>query len=602
MGSLRDARHVGVRLFSRFCRPFYACRAIIVFAVLVPVLFVYVRLSMTPANSPSSRTGGGREGSFWTGTKNPSDRSDVKTRWTSWDYSSGPERLLAASECPSSWHTHPDLDDFQKLIPTGRKGALVIPWIDRRLVILKPGKAICGWIIIKGLPSGPSSRRAADSILSSSAFTTPLEDGPWLPVDAFNVTAIGSQHGYEIPINVPERYTQYLVGDDEYRIYDLVLLLRDPDLYHLEVLLEYSDLKDLESLSQDAAYPSRAHLPIVVNNDGTPTMLTIQVQGKPISRSTYLGLPHCQHADHVGRWVNASLLAKSPIASSWASEEDETHDDLTGPLESYDGRVWVPYECRYRRWSYRTFRDKCLSRWYHETHWWGDHNIRRSLKTLTTAGAWCKVWYDESSSECQCDDGALHVPDFEVELKRQSTIRNIAGAPNISLSFLSVDGFTAQEPLWREWMHQQHWAETRLPSAVIVNLPVADLVSSTRTQFRDMLSQLADQLRETYAARGIPIILRTPQHSSHPTSRLRTKLLSQYFAKYLINKLGLLTQISVWDVYHLGETAIQEARNRIATCKLGSATRDLVDWENSILMNAMCNQRLAAGKLKVASS
>ncbi|TPX58845.1 hypothetical protein SpCBS45565_g07889 [Spizellomyces sp. 'palustris'] len=578
-----EIRQILLRLLSRLCRPFVAWRALLVLVVIGPIALLHFRLS-----TPSSHVSRGKP-----------VRSEVVRRWTSWDVGSGDPHY---KECPAIWEKHPEAKDLRKLIPHGRKGALVIPWVDTNLMVVKPAKTICGWLVIKGEKSHDTVGKRYSA--SEGDFFPPL---PPFPVDGVTVTAFGKQNGFEVPISVSDSFARYPDDTEEFRIYDVIIALRDPDVYRLEVLLEYSDLINVDESPQ--ASETQAHLPVVVNQDGTPTLLSIHVQGKPLSRSTYLGLPHCQSSDHPGRWVNSSLLSKSPIATSWMSDEDETHEDLTEPLQTYDGRVWVPFECRYRRWSYRAFRDKCLGKWYGLSHWWGDGNVRRALKALTTAGAWCKEWYDESTPECQCDDRTLVTPHIGDGATGWSVVPKVAGSINATIMYASLASFTADTIDWQDLMNIYKMKEqlrpqialgvTRVearPSVVIVGLPTLDTTASTLSSVHSTLSSLTHALRATYAAQGVPIVLRTPQYASSPSTRLRTKLLSQFFAKSITAVLSPFTSVYIWDVHHLGDFATQSAKGRLAKCDLGHASRDMVEWENLILENVLCNKLLMQEK------
>ncbi|KAI8920939.1 hypothetical protein DFJ77DRAFT_447994 [Powellomyces hirtus] len=389
---------------------------------LVPVFFLHYSLSKSRSES--------------TIRGNPN-----VARWTSWE----PADALP-KECDNAWQEQPDADSFRASLGGTETGALILPWLDEEHIITSPSKIICGWVVVKGVRGhftvqgqAYSGRRREDTPTATGPFSedlTNLNSTPDFPPDGILIRAIGIQNGFESTMDVSETFAAFEYDRIEYRLYHTTIKLRDADKYKLEVLLEYRSIENLGNLRSVVAPPLQ--LPTIVSKDGQTLLHTIQIPGKRISRSTYLGLPHCMGADHAGRWVNASFLEKSAGAASWASDEEEVHEDLSEPLESYDGRVWVPYECRYRRWTHKAFKNKCLAKWHNLTHWIGDSNIKRSLKAVTTGGAWCREWYDEGSPECQCEDKALVVPQISENVPSWNLISNVAGKSDVTMLYASL--------------------------------------------------------------------------------------------------------------------------------------------------------------------
>ncbi|KAJ3289277.1 hypothetical protein HK104_007569 [Borealophlyctis nickersoniae] len=441
------------------------------------------------------------------------------------------------------------------------------------------------------------------------------------PQDSISITAVGKHYGFEIPVeHARAPAMRYEDGTTEYRLYEFAVTLRDPDSYKFEATLEYVNYE--WNFEEDAHIKwSPQPLPIVVDKSGNETDFTLNVKGKSINRSTYLGLPFCLDGDHPGRWVNASLLARSPVASAmvWTSEEDETHEDLTEPLEDYEGRVWVPYECRYRRWSYKTFRDKCLARYHPVTHFWGDSNIRRALKAVTTAGSWCREWYQEDSVECQCHDRSLPVPNIgsgygEYLIPRvaggNSTIyfhhwQRIASWGRDSKPIMDKEGLRSRLKELKPThgtVHPNARSVTE-PSLAVLSLINSEASFGTYDTFLTNLPTFIATLRHTYP--HIPIIMRTGQHfcchadgadeNPRRLSRLRVQAFNQLASRMFIDR---VPNSKIWDVHALGEGLGRRGKERVAGCSSNHATRDLVEWENLILMNMMCNRELAEEKSK----
>ncbi|KAJ3185090.1 hypothetical protein HDU87_002656 [Geranomyces variabilis] len=525
-------------------------------------------------------------------------------RWTAWEPSDAQPQ-----ECSNAWQEQPDAEAFRALLTGTEHGALVLPWLDTSKFVTGPGKNLCGWVAIKGergrftVQGRPFSRVDAAAADSEDMIRNPAHLD--FPPDGVSVRAIGTENGFERLIEVSDKFIAFEHELIEYRLYHTSVTLLDPDTYKLKVLLEYRGLDHLGDL-MDAGRTPPISLPTIVSKDAKTLLDSVKVTGKRIDRSTYLGLPKCTGAGHVGRWVNATWLKKPLIASSWTSEEEAVREDLAEPLESYDGQVWVPYECRYQRWTYGAFRERCLTKWHKVTHWIGDSNLQRALKALTTGGAWCREWYDESSSECQCQGKELSVPHISNEVPSWSIIPYLPAYKNGNATFLLGLTESLQPNHYKSWS----WKDIRdlapgntpatnldTPTMVIINLPHSDTLPLSRPlpELLDSFQALIPHLHTKYAIRGIPIVIRTPQFS--PTlARARTKIISRYFVDVLVAGLRPTTAVHVWDVHQMSEQASASARKRLAQCSLGHASRDFVDLENQALMNLMCNQQLAEEK------
>ncbi|KAJ3150958.1 hypothetical protein HDU86_006214 [Geranomyces michiganensis] len=517
-----------------------------------------------------------------------------------------------SKSCSNAWQKQPDAETFRALLAETEHGALVLPWLGTPKFVTAPGKNLCGWVAIKGergrftVQGRPFSRVDAPPPPAAA----PTDGGETIrnpahldfPPDGIGIRAIGTENGFETLIEVSDQFIAFEHDLIEYRLYHTSVTLRDPDTYKLEVLLEYRGMDNLEDLA-DAGNTLPISLPTIVSKDAMTVLESVKVTGKRIDRSTFLGLPKCTGADHVGRWVNGTWLKKPLIASSWTSDDEAVHEDFNEPLESYDGMVWVPYECRYQRWTYNAFRDRCLTKWYKITHWIGDSNLQRGLKAFATGGAWCREWYDETSTECQCQDKDLAVPHINQDVPAWSIITHKPAFKDGNATFL----FGLTESLQPNHHKSWSWKDTHdlatdnvpagtldIPTMVILNLPRSDILPLSRTLpgLLDSFQALIPHLHTKYAIRGIPIVIRTPQYS--PTSaRARTKIISRYFVDLLVAGLRPTTEVYVWDVHQMSEQAIAPARARLAQCGLGHASRDLVDVENLVLMNSMCNQQLA---------
>ncbi|KAJ3043286.1 hypothetical protein HDV00_005289 [Rhizophlyctis rosea] len=369
----------------------------------------------------------------------------------------------------------------------------------------------------------------------------------------------------------------------------------------------------------------------------TSTPLNLHLKGKPLTRSTYLGLPFCTSGDHPGRWVNASLLTAPPLL--WESEEDRTHEDLADVtrLKTYDGLVWVPYECRYRLWTYRTIRDKCLRRGgvgHGVVHIWGggDVGVRRGVKGVVSGGAWCREWYQEDSPQCQCNDTTLPVPNVP------STTTDTDASEGIIPGVMGGSGtmyFNNRDGGYRDLLERMQGdalgerlrdlkpeygtvgegVEVERASAVILNPSpqIHTLLHDTLTT--TFLPTYIKTLRKTYP-NAPSLILRTSTSASSLRTKSLNNILGRTFTREFLDDddalvldinsaysgLGMLGgetrpirpgRLHVWDVAALREGLPKRARKRreeeCGEDGQEGVGRDLVEWESLVLMNVLCN-------------
>lgn len=205
-------------------------------------------------------------------------------------------------------------------------------------------------------------------------------------------------------------------------------------------------------------------------------MLKLSIKGPKLTPISYLNLPICKNGNSPGRWVKSFMIEdknQKSSSSDWSAPRDSTTH-----FKDPEGRVWVPYDCRYIPFSYSDF-TTCLAKANTHLHIYGDSNIRRALKAITTAGAWCNTLYDPDSWECQCSDqGRVAVPYFN-DLNQVNYFEKVAGAPGFSIFYEKVTGFPSQQGPFDQILNESHiiqsFAEAggrtyQAPAAVIFNL------------------------------------------------------------------------------------------------------------------------------------
>jgi hypothetical protein len=111
-------------------------------------------------------------------------------------------------------------------------------------------------------------------------------------------------------------------------------------------------------------------------------------------------------------------------------------------------------------------------------HFYGDSNIRRSLKTITTGGKFCRTNYDTYSKECQCNDKTLDVPYYNFS-KPINYFPELTGFSNTSIYFHDLKGLLLWNGInWNADLEKSRLDKIMLelgidkvlPSAVIVGL------------------------------------------------------------------------------------------------------------------------------------
>ncbi|KAI7823411.1 hypothetical protein BX661DRAFT_186551 [Kickxella alabastrina] len=227
------------------------------------------------------------------------------------------------------------------------------------------GESVCVRVIV---PLRPSN--------STDAFV-PLPSAPW---DSILLDMVGLSSGISIPVNLQPVSDMRNRRQDSVHIYEANVVLRDIDVYHPEGFLEFRDARwnpEGPSCHSTAGY-----------NEAQQVVVKDEHRASPYSLWKYTELPLCTDSNAEGRWVYVHNIPFDP--------------ELV-PLADNLNRVWLPYTCRLRRVSYAQFA-QCLVSKYPRVHWYGDSNVRRSLKKISSLGEWCSTKEDQESAVCTCED------------------------------------------------------------------------------------------------------------------------------------------------------------------------------------------------------
>ncbi|KAJ2550760.1 hypothetical protein EV175_003947 [Coemansia sp. RSA 1933] len=426
---------------------------------------------------------------------------------------------------------------------------------------------------------------------------TPLPDTPW---DSILLDMVGRSTGISVPVHL-QRAPRAFHSDTErggVHIYQADVLLRDVDVFEPFGFLEY----------RDAQWNFEGGLPLVPYTPeplAMPYNVSVEVVDRlgssPFSLARHLELPLCTENSPDGRWV---ALSDIPWDTSTVLPPDNHN------------RTWLPYTCRLQRYDYRAFA-QCLVDRYPVLHVFGDSNTRRYMKKITLLGSWCEVPQMHAWSLCTCED--FNEPTFTRfnPYDRNSLIdidpvnggwppaansSSLAAPPGKARIYMRKwDGLTPHNTDL-PWTSPLDLGITQIygsPQAAILSLTNWDVAFTTRAYFASQVQMLLDRIEAAYAPET-RIILRTGQYfccrvditrTARQYSRMRNKAFDAYLIDQFQIRFGATRSISVWNVASLEEhrpIAVRMADP--ALCASNHARSELVEIENQILFNHMCNE------------
>ncbi|KAJ1990438.1 hypothetical protein EDC05_004082 [Coemansia umbellata] len=439
------------------------------------------------------------------------------------------------------------------------------------------GDTVCVRVII------PANR------VKASVVFAPFPDTPW---DSILLDMVGNSTGISVPVELKRVDDLRNYGINNAHIYEADVQLRDADLYRPEGYLEYRDAKwNAEApLGPQPFMPE----PLFISD-----LLAIDVQDKdkqsPFSLSRYMELPVCTESNPEGRWV---------------SIDDIPFDTSSLPPPDNHNRVWLPYDCRLLRISYQSFA-QCLISKYPTVHFFGDSNMRRALKKITTLGEWCSTPQEQASGRCLCEDHSEPFPRFNLNIRdahinmdptnggwaQTGDLVHTRHANQSRIYAHRWDGLTEnnQAPWWAVFgagMERNGHAQL-----VIISLTNWDAAFSTRSFYAWELNRLLDIIENVYDPRT-EIMVRTGQyyccrHDESRTkrrySRLRNKAFDSYIVDAFTERFNSTRKLSIWDVSALSERRPLEARKESISCHANHARAEIIEIENQLLFNHMCN-------------
>ncbi|KAJ2358112.1 hypothetical protein GGF43_001035 [Coemansia sp. RSA 2618] len=448
--------------------------------------------------------------------------------------------------------------------------------------VLQVGASVCVRVVVPAKPA------------RSSVLYTPMPGTPW---DSILLDLIGLESNISVPVRLQMTQDIRNTQRDAVHVYEADVVLRDADEYAVRGYIEFRDAE----WNPDGGLVPVEYEPEMLH---IPELLTVQVadDGSSIySLARHMELPLCADAGGDGRWVRADRL---PFDTDQLPEP-ENH-----------GLVWLPYTCRLRRVSYSEF-VSCLSTGYPLMHWYGDSNLRRALKKITTLGEWCTnnaTHYNSTETRsCLCEDyrdvflpfdsryRELVIDVDETGGRTLKTAADISRVPERTARVYlhKWEGLSARnKPGWLQAFDGGVTARFGQPQVALISLTNWDAAFSSRAYFAVEMQRLLDVIAREYSPQT-QLVIRTGQYYCCRTDktprapRSYSRLRNAYFDQYVIDafreRFGATHRISVWDVSRVAERLPFDVRKENVKCPANHVRAELVEIENQVLMNAMCN-------------
>ncbi|KAJ1947417.1 hypothetical protein EC988_005423, partial [Linderina pennispora] len=174
------------------------------------------------------------------------------------------------------------------------------------------------------------------------------------------------------------------------------------------------------------------------------------------------------------------------------------------------------------------------------------------------------------------------------------------GNDSVRIFFHKWDGLvTINKPHWDMDMVPEYINPYGSPDLLIIALTNWDAAFSTFVEFSRELSKMIQRVDGMYA-NSTDILIRTGQYfccSADMTSwhRRFTRDRNRLFDKHVLDQFrdyfGDRRKVSLWDVASVTESRPLSARKEAQTCVSNHVRSEVVEVENQLLFNAMCNWR-----------
>ncbi|KAI9265264.1 hypothetical protein BDA99DRAFT_559325 [Phascolomyces articulosus] len=414
-------------------------------------------------------------------------------------------------------------------------------------------------------------------------------------------------------------------------VYEGSIKLLDPGRYHFDARIEYQEAK--WNFEKGPIVPYRPQQIMHIYPEDyidVPIQHSYEDNEKDDNEYSllrhivkqHMELPYCTRTDLSGRWLPSAVLS--------ATEEPAALD--------IRNKFWAPYNCRLRRISYQDF-GACLEKKYpHGIDAFGDSNTRRMIKKIITHGRWCDDWsfvantfgkpneqigsarndnhpppknqstdplnWDYIGDElqlraCYCEDykePGWNKEWFDVE-KRKMLVWVGNQTNGVHLRSYKWDGLTyLNNPSWNTSFNQTAIRQHAPGDVAIVSIGNWDAAFMTVEQFQKELDELVDLIHRRYRYSTL-VIYRTPQyyccrvdatdryrHISGQRVQLFDQLAREQFQQRIHN-------LMIWDTFTMGESRNWDEKQASNGCASNHVSADVVEVENQVLMNALCNAK-----------
>ncbi|KAJ2403042.1 hypothetical protein GGI23_000261 [Coemansia sp. RSA 2559] len=451
------------------------------------------------------------------------------------------------------------------------------------------GHTVCVRVIL------PARLSKSGSSSSSAIIYTPLPGTPW---DSILLDMVGNSTGISVPVDLQPAQAMRSSGNGGVHVYEADVLLRDVDVFVPAGFIEYRDAQ----WNFEGGLPIVDYEPEPLFTAHSVSVAVVDPAGtSPYSLEKHVSLPLCRESNPDGRWVSIDDI---PVGQA----------ELLLPPDNHN-RTWLPYTCRMQRYDYRTFA-QCLVDKYPVMHVYGDSNTRRYLKMITLLGNWCKQPGMRAWRLCICEDFGEKTFDRFSPYDRNVLIdmdpinggrapagqfsTTMAPANKSRIYLRKWDGLTplSADLAWSANLDMGVKQVFGSPQVAIFSLTNWDVAFTTRGYFASQIELLLDKIESNYA-NNTEIIVRTGQYfccrvDKTPTKRQYSRMRNKSFDKYLIGRFkerfGATRSLSIWDVASLEEhRPIEVRKTDPALCASNHARSELIDIENQILFNHMCN-------------
>ncbi|KAJ2156165.1 hypothetical protein GGF46_005369 [Coemansia sp. RSA 552] len=461
-----------------------------------------------------------------------------------------------------------------------------------------PGEPVCVRVVVPPRQwDSVSGRRGRDA--AELYHTIATQPSLW---DSIMLDAVGVYTGVNVPIRLQPARHASMLGRDTVHVYEGELRAFDEGEFKLTGVLEY---REAAWNYEEPVPPPLEYAPEAIATWPGTRVRVMVPEASAFHLQNYKQLPFCNGLSEAGRWLPVATLPFSPQSQG---------------LTVYSGRVWLPYGCRLRGYTYSSFL-QCLddsrplssrATGIYTIHWFGDTNTRRALKKITSLGDWCAGEAAQRTS-CVCDDSG----EVFLRFTGQNTVRDTLLELEEEFGGWSVrengvsKGRSVPSPQARIYYHRwegltkyngRRWQDTFQPSAmgdnpeanlVIISLGNLDASFTPFLEFTRQLAELAQLIQDTYSDQHI--ILRTPQYfccrepRGAPLRRVqrdRNRLYGEYTQQVFEHRFG--DRVHVWDVGAIVEALPVAERTAVSSCAVNTVPSEIVDIENQLLISGLC--------------